>query len=274
MLMFIVEEESSLDTYLRKKTKKGLRQIKELISEQRVVVNGTLCKKRKKILKIGDVIEILDLDIPTTSFAGKGKDIFITPQIIKGNDFIYGVYKPPFVHSTRGKSNPNMEDILEKFLMKRFFLLNRLDFLTSGILLFGLLENSKSIYLSMQDSGGIEKRYIALVHGYVEKEIIIKNKINHCKRKKVKVLDEEDKDSTRHTKIVPKKFFEKQNRTLVEAIILKGKRHQIRAHLSYMGHPILGDPLYGYSNFAMPRMYLHNFMVKGFNFNIKIKKEF
>ncbi len=105
-----------------------------------------------------------------------------------------------------------------------------------------------------------------------KRRLLLKIKLITVKEKKVKVLDEEDKDSTRHTKIVPKKIFEKQNRTLVEAIILKGKRHQIRAHLSYMGHPILGDPLYGYSNFAMPRMYLHNFMVKGFNFNIKIKK--
>ena len=264
MVKFIADKETYLDAFLRENTTKGLRWIKQTINEKRILVNGIICKKRKKIVQRGDLIEILEQDVCFD----------IKPMVIKGNNLIYGAVKPPFVHSAKGKNSPNMEDILEKFYNKKIYLLNRLDFLTSGILLFGFSEKSKDLYLSMQNIGAIEKKYIAIVHGKIQKKFIVKNKINQCKRKKVLVFNEQDKDINRHTIIIPKKFFKEENKTLVEAIIKKGKRHQIRAHLSYIGHPIVGDPLYGRDKFSLPRMYLHNFMVKGMDFEIKIKRNF
>ena len=264
MVKLIADKESYLDDFLRQNTNKGLRWIKHIINDKRVLINGIVCKKRKNIIKTGDVIEILEQNI---SFD-------IKPLVIKGNDLIFGALKPPFVHSVRGKNNPNMEDILEKFYNKKVFLLNRLDFLTSGILLFGFSEKSREIYFALQNRGAIEKKYIAIVYGKVENSVIVNNKIDQCKRKKVVVFKEPDNDINRHTKIIPKKIFKKENKTLVEVTIKKGKRHQIRAHLSYIGHPIVGDPLYGRDKFLNSRMYLHNFMVKCSDFKIEIKKEF
>ncbi len=261
MLKFNVDKDNILLVdFLRDRLNTGKRTVKHLINSGSVLVNSRICKTKNFILNKRDKVEIKKY-IP-----------YIDIDIIDGNGLFYGVYKPPFIHSTRGKSDPNMEDILESYFNRKIFVLNRLDFLTSGILLFGFSEKAKEEYKDMQDMGLIEKRYIALVTGCLSSKMCIKNLIIHDNRKKVKVSKEIDEDKLRHTIVVPIEFLRKN--TLVEAIILKGKRHQIRAHLSFIGHPIVGDPLYGTGQKGNKRMYLHNFLVKFPRFELRVKKEF
>jgi 23S rRNA pseudouridine1911/1915/1917 synthase len=86
--------------------------------------------------------------------------------------------------------------------------------------------------------------------------------LDTLKRKKVKVLDKEIEDFLRFTWIYPLRFFPARNQTLVKVRILKGQRHQIRAHLSSLGHPIVGDPLYGPPVAKSDaRMYLHHYKI-------------
>ncbi len=133
---------------------------------------------------------------------------------------------------------------LKNNIKKNFFLLNRLDFLTSGIVLGCYLKEFVDLYKRYQEQGKIKKYYIAIVNGIVEKEIVIQSRIDDCKRKKVKILNQRD-DFLRFSWVKPLTFLEEENKTFILIKILKGRRHQIRAHLSHIGHPIVGDHVYG-----------------------------
>lgn len=267
MVTFKVDHDNiQIDRLLKIKLNIGLRKIKELIKENKVVVNDKPCRKRTHILNKGDLVYILDYH--------EELDIEFDLNILEENKKIFGVYKPHNFHSVSGKSIYNIEHILTKKFNKKIYLLNRLDYLTSGIILFCFSKEVVNEYKIMQNRGLIEKRYLAIVHGLMSENIIIKNIIDDNKRKKVKVLEQYDEDKLRHTYIVPKMQFKNKKQTLVEAKILKGKRHQIRAHLSYIGHPIVGDSLYGYKEENNTRMFLHNYMVIFPDFVLKIDDRF
>jgi 23S rRNA pseudouridine1911/1915/1917 synthase len=165
-------------------------------------------------------------------------------HVVAASSLFAAVFKPAGVHSVRGKNPGSVEEVVaDLFPGEDSFLLNRLDFLTSGLILVGRSLASRSNYLNLQDRGLVRKIYLALVCGQVGDQICIKRAIDSSKRNKVRVLTRDTDDSIRHTVITPLKMIEDQ--TLVRAEIRKGQRHQIRAHLAAFGHPIVGDPLYG-----------------------------
>jgi 23S rRNA pseudouridine1911/1915/1917 synthase len=93
----------------------------------------------------------------------------------------------------------------------------------------------------------IKKSYLALVKGRLDKEMTIKKPIAVNKDENIKVkviIHPEGKESV--TIVKPIKIFD--NYTLVECDLLTGRQHQIRVHLFSIGHPIVGDPLYGVDN--------------------------
>ena len=85
------------------------------------------------------------------------------------------------------------------------------------------------------------KKYKALVQGKIEKELLINTPItNDTGLIKIKMKTSFDgKEST--TIIKPISYDEKKNQTLVQAIPLTGRQHQIRVHLNSIGHKIIGD---------------------------------
>ncbi|MDZ7819887.1 MAG: RNA pseudouridine synthase [Aliarcobacter sp.] len=96
-----------------------------------------------------------------------------------------------------------------------------------------------------------KKKYIALVDGEIKEELTINTPItNDDGLIKLKMkTDTKGKEST--TFIKPISYDEIKNQTLVEAIPLTGRQHQIRVHLDSIGHKIVGDTLYGVDeNFA------------------------
>jgi len=126
-------------------------------------------------------------------------------------------------------------------------LVHRLDKETSGLVMASKNKFAESILKKMFQDKEIRKTYIALVKGHLEKEMTIKKPIavNKDENIKVKVLiHPEGKESI--TIIKPIKKIGPN--TLVECIPLTGRQHQIRVHLFSIGHPIVGDPLYGVNN--------------------------
>jgi len=126
-------------------------------------------------------------------------------------------------------------------------LVHRLDKETSGLVIASKNKFSESILKRAFQDKEIQKKYLALVKGKLNKEITIKKPIavNKDEEIKVKVLIHPDgKESA--TIIKPIKKI--GDNTLVECIPLTGRQHQIRVHLYSIGHPIIGDPLYGVDN--------------------------
>ncbi|MDD2896624.1 MAG: RNA pseudouridine synthase [Aliarcobacter sp.] len=124
-------------------------------------------------------------------------------------------------------------------------LVHRIDAETSGLVLVSKNAFSDMMLKNMFEEKLYTKKYKALVNGEIKEELTINTPItNDTGLIKLKMkTDVNGKEST--TIIKPIFYDKKNNETLIEAIPLTGRQHQIRVHLNSIGHKIMGDPIYG-----------------------------
>ncbi len=179
------------------------------------------------------------------------------PIIYEDQDILI-LNKPSGIHSTRSdKSNaPSVADFLLK-LNPEFKsaspkeadcgLVNRLDFETSGILLAAKSERVWNLLHKAILAGKIEKHYLALLEGELKKPISFESYIGNPNRggSKVRIYDKRKPRTLKgKTLLHPIRYFEEQRVTLVEIEAHTARRHQIRAHASHLGWPLIGDEIY------------------------------
>jgi 23S rRNA pseudouridine1911/1915/1917 synthase len=176
------------------------------------------------------------------------------------------------------------QNIPDQPLPDRPLLCNRLDAETSGLLTAAFSADKADVFRLYEREGKVRKKYLALVHGFAPEYLLMPKTLDTYKRRSTLVLQREDMDYTRHTRAVLLKNIhavdgdEPAGRewraalrylmglsgsfSLLEVTILRGARHQIRAHLADAGFPIVGDSLYGPASSARAgRMFLHHFSV-------------
>lgn len=122
---------------------------------------------------------------------------------------------------------------------------NRLDRNTGGIMTAGMSVHGLQVLSEMFREKYAEKHYYALVKGSLTKKTELKGYLlKNEATNRVSVFQTEIKGASPiHTIFTP--ILNLSDRTLLDVTLLTGKSHQIRAHLSSIGHPILGDPKYG-----------------------------
>ena len=126
---------------------------------------------------------------------------------------------------------------------------HRLDCETSGLIVIGkdksAVVNLKKLFQNRQ----VYKSYVALAHGKISENLRIEANMdlaNDYDDVKMRMRICEDGKSA-VTEILPMEYFADIDATLVRAIPLTGRQHQIRLHLFHVEHKILGEPLYGLS---------------------------
>lgn len=178
--------------------------------------------------------------------------------ILFENDDIIGVDKPPGIASIpeRQETAPNVLAQLSAGAQHKIYVVHRLDKDASGVILFAK-NGPAHKYLSQQfSSRSVKKTYLALVHGVMaDRRGVIDKPLRQFASGRVAVDSERGKPSV--TEFAVAQRFDSY--TVVRAYPLTGRLHQLRVHFYSIGHPIVGDRLYGERNLQhqFPRLMLH-----------------
>ena len=253
---FIVDKDNvskRLDIYLSENIEDVTRSyIKTLIDDNKVLVNNKSQKSGYKI-KLNDSIDV-------TLEEKKNEDIVaqdIPLEILYEDDDIIIVNKPKgmVVHPANGNYTGTMVNSLMHSHQGKLSSINgvirpgivhRIDKDTSGILVVAKNDNAHKKLAAQFKVHSIKRKYIALVKGIIKEDsLTIDMPIGRSikDRKKMAVTNKNSRSAVTHIAIL--KRFYSSNVTLVEAQLETGRTHQIRVHMAYIHHPLVGDEIYG-----------------------------
>lgn len=235
----------------------------KLIKKNMVFLNGNICDTRNNI-NIGDKL-IIDLNYKEDNSNIIPKEMNL--DIIYEDNWLLVINKPAgitihpsILHFDNSLSN-GVRFYFDKIgLNKKIRPVNRLDKDTSGLVIFAKCEYIQEC-LSLQMKEGIfEKEYLCLVSGTFNQKAGTINLPIARKEGSImeRCIDEKGKQAITHYKVL--KEFE--NYSLVQCTLETGRTHQIRLHMSSIGHPLLGDTLYGTSSPLISRQALHSYKIK------------
>lgn len=264
MNLIVKEENIRLDAYIAKEHNELSRaMIQKMLEDGNITVNGNKKKSSYKV-KINDKITINNQEIKDTKIIAQ--DIPI--EIVYEDSDIIVVNKPKglVVHPANGNPDGTLVNAIMNICKdslsgiggeKRPGIVHRLDKDTSGLLI--IAKNDKA-HLNMSEQikdRKVKKIYIALVRGVIEEnEATINMPIARSKKDRKKMaVDKDGKEAVTHFKVL--KRYDKY--TLIEVKIDTGRTHQIRVHMSEIGHPIIGDEVYsnGKNEFDVKGQMLH-----------------
>ena len=143
------------------------------------------------------------------------------------------------------KDNPSLDVMLSEYLGKQAMLVNRLDKDTSGLIVFAK-DNKSATELAniINDHSIVEKHYLTLVAGVIEEDGVVDAPLRKSyERKKMVVAPLKSGAKTAVTKYFVKEKY--NDYTLLDVQLITGRTHQIRAHMSYIRHHVVGDIKYG-----------------------------
>ena len=258
------KENKRLDSYIaEEKSELSRTTIKRLLENAQILVNGTKQKASYKP-ETGDLIQINMPELCNTELVAQ--DIPV-PVIYEDKDIIV-VNKPKgmVVHPANGNPDKTLVNAILAMCKDslsgiggeiRPGIVHRLDKDTSGLLIVAK-NDLAHINMSKQiQDRQVIKKYIALVRGIVpEDEATIDMPIARSKKDRKKMaVDKDGKNAVTHFKVL--KRYDKY--TLLELKIDTGRTHQIRVHMSYIGHPVVGDTTYsnGKNEFGIEGQMLH-----------------
>jgi 23S rRNA pseudouridine955/2504/2580 synthase/23S rRNA pseudouridine1911/1915/1917 synthase len=168
-----------------------------------------------------------------------------TPKILFEDDQLIAVNKPSGILTVPDRFDPKLPS-LKLWLKERLgsiFVVHRIDRDTSGIILFAKTAEAHAYYSQLFEDRKITKKYVGLVMGnpMPTSGTINKPIAHHPVVKGKMVVYKGGKPSITHYQT----FDQFGLYSLVEFSIETGRTHQIRVHMQDLGHPLVGDPLYG-----------------------------
>ena len=226
--------------------------IQKLIKDGAIKVNGKEVKSSYKV-SIGELIEI---QIPSPSELDiQAEDIPLDIRYEDDDLIIVNKPKGMVVHPSNGHISGTLVNALMYHCKDNLSSINgvlrpgivhRIDKDTTGLLIVCKKDRSHNFIANQLREHTISRKYHAIVHGVIKEDSgVIENYIgrHNLDRKKFSVVDESGKYAYTRYRVL-QRF---NNYTYIECELKTGRTHQIRVHMAYILHPLLGDGIYGYS---------------------------
>lgn len=249
--VFPEERSKRIDRFIAEKTGITRSQVRLLIENGRVLVNGMAVKAGYRV-KPSDEIAVRQAPAPEPQTALVPEDIPI--NILYRDGHLAVVDKPPgmVVYPAPGHAGGTLMNALKFHIEKlagvggplRPGVVHRLDKETSGVMVVALSDAAYYGLVEQFKERGVKKRYLALLYGKLKGESgRISSKIGRSgtDRKKMSTRAGRGKEALTSWEAVERL----SDATLVSVRIETGRTHQIRVHFSSIGHPVLGDRTYG-----------------------------
>jgi 23S rRNA pseudouridine1911/1915/1917 synthase len=223
--------------------------IQELIREGRVRVDGNIAKVSHRI-SAGESVEIEAL--PRPSLVAEPEDLPLEVLHVDDDFVVVNKHAGMVVHAGAGHARGTLVNALLHRLGNlsaaggtlRPGIVHRLDRETSGAMVVARNDKAHEHLADQFRSRKVRKIYVALVHGKIPRDSgTITLPISRDPRRRTRMTARANKG--RHSRTDWRVIARLEHCTLVEATLHTGRTHQIRAHFAAIGHPVVGDTLYG-----------------------------
>lgn len=239
------------------------RLLSKLIKNQKIRVNKNICDTRN-LANLGDVIEI---DFATPENSSNILPTKMKLDIIYEDNWFLVINKPAGIpiHPSRYHYTDSLSNGIKFYfdligLAKKIRPINRLDLGTSGLVIFAKCEYIQECFARQMANKTFQKEYLCFVNGILEQKI---GTIDlPIARKKDSIIERcIDNNNGQHSVTHYEVIKEFSNYSLVKCKLETGRTHQIRVHMAVIGHPLLGDTLYGMKSELINRQALHSYRI-------------